>query len=175
MTEPRGLHLSATVFVDSSNAENCSIQKSHTGSIILLNREPVYWYSKHHKTAKSNSSTSEFISLKVFVEAIQGLRSKLRMFGIPVYNEGNAKVFCDNESVVKIVLGWNTHWIRKIIPLPTNIFGGKWQRVLLLFLRFLLRKILRMCSKNSWASQWGITYLVIGHMVVMLLRYVTNI
>ena len=34
------------------------------------------------------------------MEAIRGLRYKLRMFGIPIRDEGPAHVFCDNKSVV---------------------------------------------------------------------------
>jgi len=41
---------------------------------------------------------SEFIALKTAIDHIDGLRYKLRMFGIPI--NGPTSVFCDNESVV---------------------------------------------------------------------------
>ena len=41
---------------------------------------------------------SELIALKIGIEMIEGLRYKLRMFGVPL--EGPANVFCDNNSVV---------------------------------------------------------------------------
>ena len=37
--------------------------------------------------------------MKTAVETIEGLRYKLRMFGIPV--EGPANIYCDNEAVTK--------------------------------------------------------------------------
>ncbi len=36
--------------------------------------------------------------MRIAVELIEGLRYKLRMFGIPI--EGPTNVFCDNQSVV---------------------------------------------------------------------------
>ena len=42
---------------------------------------------------------SEFTALKQATELIQGLRYKLRMFGVPL--EGPANMYCDNEAVFK--------------------------------------------------------------------------
>ena len=39
--------------------------------------------------------------MKVCVEALEGLRFKLRMFGVPLKKGEPCHVFCDNESVVK--------------------------------------------------------------------------
>lgn len=48
---------------------------------------------------ESSSFGSEFVALRIATtEMIEGLRYKLRMFGIPV--DGPADVFCDNKSVV---------------------------------------------------------------------------
>jgi hypothetical protein len=40
----------------------------------------------------------EFVALKIAVEMNDGLRYKIRMFGIPL--DGPTNGFCDNESVV---------------------------------------------------------------------------
>ena len=37
--------------------------------------------------------------MRIATEMVDSLRYKLRMFGVPI--EGPARVFCDNESVVK--------------------------------------------------------------------------
>ena len=37
--------------------------------------------------------------MKIAVEMIEGLRYKLRMFGVPI--DGAANVYCDNEAVYK--------------------------------------------------------------------------
>ena len=42
--------------------------------------------------------SSEIIALKIAIEMIEGLRYKLRMFGVPL--SGPARVFCDNMAVV---------------------------------------------------------------------------
>ena len=42
---------------------------------------------------------SEFIALKTAIEMLDGLLYKLRMLGIPL--AGPARIFCDNQSVVK--------------------------------------------------------------------------
>jgi hypothetical protein len=47
---------------------------------------------------ESSSFGSEFVALRIATaEMIEGLRYKLRMFGIPV--DGPADAFCDNKSV----------------------------------------------------------------------------
>jgi hypothetical protein len=42
--------------------------------------------------------SSEYIALKTAIELIEGLRYKLRMFGVPI--EKSTIVFCDNQAVV---------------------------------------------------------------------------
>ena len=50
---------------------------------------------------ETSAFSSEFIALRFCVVTIQGLRYKLRMFGIPIDGDGGpAHVFCDNEAVV---------------------------------------------------------------------------
>ena len=95
---PRGRSVSSTAFVDASHGANHKTRKSHTGYIVFINRAPILWYSKRQQTVESSTFSSEFIALKVCVEAIEHLRFKLRMFGIPI--EGPTHVFCDNMSVV---------------------------------------------------------------------------
>jgi hypothetical protein len=41
---------------------------------------------------------SEYIAPRIAVELIEGLRYKLRMFGIPI--EGPANIYCDKNSIV---------------------------------------------------------------------------
>ena len=42
---------------------------------------------------------SEFVALRVATELIEGLRYKLRIFGVPI--DGATSVYCDNQSVTK--------------------------------------------------------------------------
>ena len=66
---------------------------------------PVLWYSKRQQTVETSNFSSKHIALKACIETIQGLRFKLRMFGIPFdsdKDEGDkaTNIFCDNMSIV---------------------------------------------------------------------------
>ena len=50
-------------------------------------------------TVESSTFGSEFVALRVATELIEGLRYKLRMFGVPF--DGATSVYCDNQSVTK--------------------------------------------------------------------------
>jgi hypothetical protein len=99
MPTPRGKPIDISVFVDADHAGNKVTRRSHTGIIIYCNLSPIIWYSKRQNTVESSTFGSEFIALRIATELVESLRYKLRMFGVPI--EGPARVFCDNESVVK--------------------------------------------------------------------------
>ena len=101
MPPPRGRPVWITAFVDASHGANKVTRKSHSGYIVFINQAPILWYSKRQQTVESSAFSSEFIALKVCVEALEGLRFKLRMFGVPLPRGEPSHCFCDNESVVK--------------------------------------------------------------------------
>lgn len=96
---PRGHEITTHCFVDASHASDLSNRRSQTGILIFLNRAPILWYSKRQNTVESSTFGSEFVAMKIAVEMIQGLRYKLRSFGIPINEATN--VFCDNDAVCK--------------------------------------------------------------------------
>jgi hypothetical protein len=96
--EPRGNPVLMSCFVDADHAGNKVTRRSHTGIIIFCNRAPILWYSKRQNTVETSTFGSEFIATRIAVELIEGLRYKLRMFGIPI--DGPTNVYCDNNSVV---------------------------------------------------------------------------
>ena len=98
MPEARGNAVDISAFVDADHAGNRVTRRSHTGIIIYVNMAPIVWYSKRQNTVETSTFGSEFVALKIAVELIESLIYKLRMFGIPI--EGEARIFCDNESVV---------------------------------------------------------------------------
>ena len=59
---------------------------------------PIVWYSKKQTVVESSTFGSEFLALKTAVDLIESLTYKLRMLGVPI--DGQARIFCDNESVV---------------------------------------------------------------------------
>ena len=73
-------------------------RRSHTGFIIYLQNAPIIWVSKKQKTVETSTHGAELCAMKNAVEMIEGLRYKLRMFGVEI--KGSTRIFCDNESVV---------------------------------------------------------------------------
>ena len=96
--EPMGKFVVLACYVDADHAGNLVTRRSHTGIFLYINNTPIIFHSKRQNTVESASFGSEFIALKVATEMIQGLRYKLRMFGVPI--SGLTDVFCDNKSVV---------------------------------------------------------------------------
>ena len=84
-----------SMFVDADHAGNKVNQKS----LIFFNRAPIHWFSKRQNLVETSTFGSEFCALKTGIELVEGLRYKLRMFGVPL--DGPANVFCDNEAVYK--------------------------------------------------------------------------
>ena len=100
MPRPRGIAVCTTAFVDSSHGANKVTRKSHSGHVLFVNSAPVKWLSKRQQTVETSAFSSEFIALKQCIEDIEHLRFKLRMFGIPIYNDEPTYILCDNNSVV---------------------------------------------------------------------------
>ena len=98
MPEPLGTPVQVTAFVDSDHAGNMITRRSQTGYIIFCNQAPILWYSKRQNTVEASTFGAEFIAARTCLEAVEALRFKLRMFGIPV--DGPTNMMCDNNSVV---------------------------------------------------------------------------
>ena len=98
MSRPRGGTVTTTAFVDASFAANKKTRKSHSGFLIFVNRAPIAWFSKRQSTVETSTFSAEFMAMKSCLNAIESLRVKLCMFGIPI--EGPTHLYCDNERVV---------------------------------------------------------------------------
>lgn len=96
---PRGKPVSTHCFVDADNAGNTVTRRSQMGILLFVNRAPILWLSKRTNTVETSTFGSEIVALRNAVDLIEGLRYKLRMFGVPI--EGPTNVFCDNEAVFK--------------------------------------------------------------------------
>ena len=99
MPQPLGKPINLNIFVDADHAGNKITRRSHTGIIIFGNMTPLNWLSKRQNTVETSTYSSEMIALRIAIEMTDGLRYKLRMLGVPV--EEPARIYCDNESVVK--------------------------------------------------------------------------
>jgi len=84
--------------LDSDHAGDLHNRRSHSGVIIYLQSAPIIWFSKKQTTIETSTHGAELVATRAAIELIEGLRYKLRMFGISI--NGPATVYCDNESVV---------------------------------------------------------------------------
>lgn len=96
--EPRGKPVIMSCFVDADHAGCRETRRSHTGILIYINRAPILWYSKRQNTVEASTYGSEMLAMRISIEMIEGLRYKLRMFGVEI--DGPCNVFCDNNGVV---------------------------------------------------------------------------
>ena len=99
MPEPLGNPVNISVFVDANHAGNAVTRRSHSGILIYLQNAPIIWQSRRQNTVETSTFGSEFVALRTARDLVVALRYKLRMFGIPLI--GPARVFCDNQGVVK--------------------------------------------------------------------------
>lgn len=96
--EPRGKEVDLRLFVDSSHADDKLNRRSRSGYFIFMNMAPIMWLSKKQSTIETSVFGAEFVAMKIGVEALRGLRYKLRMMGVPI--SGPSAVYGDNMSVV---------------------------------------------------------------------------
>jgi hypothetical protein len=99
MPKPRGKPVTTTCYVDSDHAGCRMTRRSQTCYFLFVNSAPVVWYSKRQTTVESSTFGSEAVAMKTAMDAIEALRFKLRMFGVPL--DGATRVLCDNEAVVR--------------------------------------------------------------------------
>ena len=96
--EPRGKSLDLRMWVDSDHAGDKMTRQSRTGYFIFLNTALIDWLSKNQVTIESSVFGAEFIAMKTGVEALRGIRYKLRMMGVPL--TGPTFIYGDNMYVI---------------------------------------------------------------------------
>jgi hypothetical protein len=98
MPPPRGKDVDIRLFVDSDHANDQHTRRSRTGFLIYLNMAPIIWHSKMQPTIETSVFGAEFVAMKHGMEALRGLRYKLRMMGVPI--DGPSMIYGDNMSVI---------------------------------------------------------------------------
>ena len=86
------------MFVDSDHAGDKLMRRSRTGYVIYLNMAPIVWFSKKQSTIETSIFGAEFVAMKQGMEALRGLRYKLRMMGVEL--SGPSHIYGDNMSVI---------------------------------------------------------------------------
>ena len=86
------------MFVDSDHAGDKVSCRSRSGFLIYMNTALVQWFSKKQSTVETSVFGTEFVAMKQCIDALQGLRYKLRMMGAPI--SGPSYVYGDKMSVI---------------------------------------------------------------------------
>ena len=96
--ETRGKEVVLRIFVDSDHAGDKLTRRSRTGYIIFPKNAPTAWLSKKQATIGTLVFGSEFVTMNIGMETLQGLLYKLRMTGVPI--SGPSLIYGDNMSVI---------------------------------------------------------------------------
>ena len=86
------------MFVDSDHAGDKSDRRSRTGFMIFMNMAMINCHIKKQATVEGAVFGSEFLAMKQCVEALRGIRFKLRMMGVKI--DGPTYVYGDNIYVL---------------------------------------------------------------------------
>ena len=95
---PRGKSVDLRMWVDSDHAGETITRRSRTGYFIFLNTVLIDWLIKKQATIESSVFGTDFIAMKTGVDALRGIRYKLRMMGVPL--TGPTYIYGDNMSVI---------------------------------------------------------------------------
>ena len=96
--KPLGKLVVLRLYVNSDHAGDKLIRQSRTGFQVFMNSAPIMWQSKRQATIETSAFGAEFVAMKHGIEAMRGLRYKLRMMGVEI--DGPTYVHGDNMSVI---------------------------------------------------------------------------
>ena len=96
--DPRGKAVDLCMWVDSDHSGDKMIRRLRTGYLIFLNTALIDWLSNKQATIKRSVFRAEFVAMKTGVEAIRGIRYKLRMMVVPL--TGPTYIYGNNMSVI---------------------------------------------------------------------------
>ena len=91
------------VFVDSNHAEDRVSCRSRTGFLIYMNTALVQWFSKKQTTVETSVFGTEFVAMKQGIDALRGLRYRLRMYVIPT--SGPLYIYGDMQIRISLEKG----------------------------------------------------------------------
>ena len=86
------------MFVDSNHAGYKATRRSRTDYMIFINMSMIDWHTKKQATVEGAVFGAEFIAMKQGVEALRGIRYKLRMMGVSI--DSPSYLYGDNMSVI---------------------------------------------------------------------------
>ena len=84
-------------FFDANLYHDLISGRSVTGTLHLVNKTPIDWYSKLQSTVETATFGSEYVAARTCTEQVIDLRQTMRYLGVPVH--GPTMMFGDNETV----------------------------------------------------------------------------
>ena len=66
--------------------------------MIYVNTALAQWFSKKQSTVETSVFGAKFVAMNQGIDALRGLRYKLRMMGVPI--SGPSYIYGDNMSVI---------------------------------------------------------------------------
>ena len=94
MPKPQGKEVDICMFVDSDYTGDKVSCKSKSVFLIYMNTVLVQWFSKKQPTVKTSVFGAEFVAMKQGIDALRGLRYKLRMMGLLI--SSHSYIYGDN-------------------------------------------------------------------------------
>ena len=92
--KPLGKEVTLHMFVDSDHAGDKSDRRSRAGYMIFMNMDIINWHTKKQATVEGAVFGAKFVAMKQGVEALRGIRFKLRIMGVKI--DGPTYVYGDN-------------------------------------------------------------------------------
>ena len=89
MPEPFGKPLMISSFVDEDCAVDVLTRRLHTGILIFVNNALIMGYRKRQNIVESSTYQSELVMMRLIRDSIAALRTKLKMFCMPLLGPAN--------------------------------------------------------------------------------------
>ena len=96
--EPQGKEVDTCMFLDNDHAGDKVSCRSRSGFLIQMSIALVQWFSKKQSTVETSVFGAEFVTMKQSIDALRGLRYKMRMMGTSI--SGLSYIYGENMSVV---------------------------------------------------------------------------
>ena len=82
--EPQDKEVDIHMFMNSDHARDKVSCRSRSGFSIYLNTALVQWFSKKPSTVETSVFGAEFVAMQQGIDALRGLRHKVRMMGVSI-------------------------------------------------------------------------------------------
>jgi hypothetical protein len=99
----RGKETNLRLFCDSDHAGDKLRRCLRSGFLIYIISALIVWYSKPQATIETSVFGAEFVAMKHGMEALRGLRYKLRMMGVAI--SGPSYIICYHAIHEAVAMG----------------------------------------------------------------------